>query len=200
MAGIIDTLITDRTYEDVSYWKSLKEKGFSAMTSQEQEEWLSGLKGSYTPKFDMNRVTSAMKYLAERFCEYGYTVKLIPVRVWDIGDKPTQEEMEDYLSNVFTIRKVLTMTPNIPTVPTDMQGFTWQEANDIEKILMDLNEALILIAQSFLRCGNATTYCDARGLPTEYILRPITWAELDAKMWTWADWDQKTWNQLLYGR
>lgn len=55
-------------------------------------------------------------------------------------------------------------------------------------------------SKSFLRCGNVTTFCGARGLPTESGIQPLTWAQLDALGWSWADWGTKTWFKLLYGR
>lgn len=55
-------------------------------------------------------------------------------------------------------------------------------------------------ARSFRRCGNATTFCGARGLPTEGGVAALTWAGLDALGLSWADWAQETWFSLLYGR
>lgn len=115
---------------------------------------------------------------------------------WDI---PTPAQLNVYLRNLKTLRFTLTVLPTTPTVPPDMEGFTWQDANDIERILLDIDDMLNLTAQSFRRCGNPTTLGGARGLPTENCLQEITWAELDRKRWTWADWGKKTWFKLLFG-
>ena len=44
---IIVTLVTDRTQADVERVQALAEKGFAAMTSDEQAEWLAGMKGAW---------------------------------------------------------------------------------------------------------------------------------------------------------
>lgn len=143
--SIFDTLVTDRTKSD----------------ALERNE-----KGIYRAE-DMNRVGQAVKELAELFQSRGYSVSVHPKANWTDEADPTIPELQSYLADVAVLRRLLPMLPTTPPIPSDMKGFTWQEANDIEKILVDLNEALILMAQSFLRCGNATTYCGARGLPTE---------------------------------
>ena len=58
-------LITDRTAADVVRWKTLHDKGWEAMSAEEQSEWLGGMKGSYNYT-DMNRVESAVKELEAR--------------------------------------------------------------------------------------------------------------------------------------
>lgn len=62
---IIVTLVTDRTQADVERVRELAAKGFSAMTSDEQAEWLAGMKGAYNAS-DLNRVGTALNYLAGR--------------------------------------------------------------------------------------------------------------------------------------
>lgn len=59
-------LITDRTADDVLYVKSLREKGWRKMTTDERTAYLSGLKGNYGYT-DINRVTEAEIYIAGEF-------------------------------------------------------------------------------------------------------------------------------------
>lgn len=176
--SVLDTLVTDRTLED-------------ALARNE--------KGIYTAK-DMNRVGQAVEELAEIFRQRGYIVPVDPKTDWPDTAGPTRPILQGYLANVSTMRNILAMPSSTPPVPASMRKFTWEEANDIEKILADIDWLLTLMAQSFRRCGNPTTLGGARGLPTENCLQEITWAELDAKGWSWADWDSKTWFQIRYGR
>lgn len=197
--SILDTLVTDRTQADVDRVDALSGKGLEGMTPAELAEYLAGMKGAYNAT-DLNRVTEAMEYTAERLRSYGYAIELAHARSWLATDIPTPAQMDGYLADLSALRHVLAVLPTTPVVPPDMEGLTYQEANDIEKILADIDWLLTLMAQSFRRCGNPTTRGGARGLPTENCLQEITWAELDAKGWSWADWDSKTWFQIRYGR
>lgn len=60
--NILDTLITDRTEDDVLRARQLDAKGLDGMTEAEKAEWRRGLKGAYSPS-DMNRVVGAMEYI-----------------------------------------------------------------------------------------------------------------------------------------
>lgn len=59
---VLDTLITDRTQEDVNHYLDLNEKWYSEMFPDERAEWDTGLKGSYDYR-DMNRVREAIEYI-----------------------------------------------------------------------------------------------------------------------------------------
>ena len=134
-------LITDRTQTDVDYVIRLSQKGWSGMTAEEKAEWESDLKGAYNAS-DLNRVGNAVNYVAGRLEDAGYTVSVNPKIDWLESDVPTESSMEQYLKNVETIRNTLTVPSNTPNVPDDMEGLTYEEANDIERILLAV-DALI---------------------------------------------------------
>lgn len=131
-------LITDRTQSDVSYVATLAAKGWSGMTDEEKAEWTLGLKGSYNAT-DLNRVGNAVAYVAGRLEDAGYAPDVSPKIDWTIPDIPTKSQMETYLENVRALRSAFTVPDSVPQVPEDMEGLTWQEANDIERILLALD-------------------------------------------------------------
>lgn len=157
--SILDTLITDRTAADVARAEELSAKGISGMTPAELAEYLAGMKGAYNAA-DLNRVNEAMEYLAERFRGYGYTVTLRPVPVWTVTGIPTAAQMGDYLANLAALRGVLAVIT--APVPADMDGLTWQEANDIERILKDIDQILTNAAAAFRHCN--ASVCGMGGL------------------------------------
>lgn len=53
-------------------------------------------------------------------------------------NKPTLEQSEGYVSNVKRIRETFPFVPDLPEAPSDMQSFTFQEANNLEKILVQV--------------------------------------------------------------
>nr|DAT44254.1 MAG TPA: hypothetical protein [Caudoviricetes sp.] len=145
-------LITDRTQADVDRVRQLAQKGFGNMTADEKTEWLNGLKGAYNAS-DLNRVGAAVAYVAGRLTGYGYVVSVSPRQDWQVADIPTQESMTAYLADVAALRAALTVAAGTPEVPEDMERLTWQEANDIEQILVDVDELLTRMAAAWFYSG-----------------------------------------------
>lgn len=75
---------------------------------------------------------------------------------WIDWDFPTIPQMETYLANVAAIRSVLKVFQTTPQVPPTMNKLTFQRANDIEKILSDVQKAIDRVVAGF-RLSNAFT-------------------------------------------
>lgn len=140
---IIDTLITDRTAADVA-----------ALT----------VKGHYNAS-DLNRVGEAQAYIASRFQQYGYAAAISPKTDWTIRDIPRQADTDTYLRDLQTLRDVFATLSTTPEVPGSMAKLGYQEANDIERILMDINTVIERVFKSFVRSGAFTFRSGARALP-----------------------------------
>ena len=143
--SVIDTLVTDRTEADASRYSELRDKGWAAMTTAERAEWVAGMKGAYNAS-DLNRVASAMAYLSQRFASAGYSVPVSSPTDWANGDIPTKGDMDTYLDDLRRIRAALAVMDTTPSAPGSMDYLTWAKANDIEKILADVDDLLTKIA------------------------------------------------------
>lgn len=130
--SVIDTLITDRTQEDVDERTT---------------------KGHYNAS-DLNRVAQAMNYIANIFNQRGYHVSIFAKTDWTITDIPTQSQMQQYIADVGTLRSAISVFPSTPAAPSDMEGLSWKEANDIENILHDLDDLLTNMALSWYYSGD----------------------------------------------
>ena len=159
-------LIYDRTPEDADRWYYLSTKldtvGWSGLTSEEQQEWLTQLKGGYNHT-DMNRVGNAVVYLGGRFTDLlphlvsyreGYNVAddplfhlpyiaedvaIKPKTNWALGDPVWIDQAVQYLADLSVLRGLLPLYAEAPAVPPDLVDLTVQEANDIEKLLVDID-------------------------------------------------------------
>ena len=163
MSTIIDTLITDRTQADVERVKALAGKGFAAMTSDEQAEWLAGMKGAYNAS-DLNRVGTALNYLAARLssiCDkrIAWTAKTDGA----VTDSITASQAVAYRKQVQDIRDALAYPAGTPDVP-QLARLTYIGANDIERILALCEDLIVNVAKSFRHTGAAE--CTAGGLLT----------------------------------
>lgn len=146
-------MITDRTEQDVARWKELHDKGWAAMTAAERAEWSGEMKGRYAAT-DMNRVEAAVDALSARFVEAGYLSAPLTVRTnWNMWGVPTRADMIRYLGNIATLRGLMVMYETTPEAPTINQPFNYERANDIEKILLDIDKLLTSIPQSWIYAG-----------------------------------------------
>jgi chaperonin GroEL (HSP60 family) len=145
-------LITDRTEEDVNRVKAMLAKGWATLTEEEQAEWNAGMKGAYNYK-DLNRVEMAVSYLKDYLGSYGYVADIGPLRTWTEKDVPTVSDMQRYLDNVRIIRSVLTVFPSTPQVPESMENFTFTKANQLEKILQDVESLVKNMVAASIQAG-----------------------------------------------
>lgn len=143
-------LITDRTETDVSTVVRLSQKGWANMTDDERVLYLASLKGSYNAT-DFNRVGGAVQYITKRLSENGFSIPVNPKVDWLRSDFPMPEETQAYLEDIRTLRSVFDV--DFPQVPEDMQHFTWQEANNIEQILVDLDFIISQISLAWFYSG-----------------------------------------------
>lgn len=150
-------LITDRTSADVERVKALAAKSWAKMTDAEKSEWNAGMKGAYNAT-DLNRVGAAVAYVAGRLRSLGFSaVTVSDKQNWAMTDIPTAEEMTTYLGNVSALRAILPVSDSTPDVPEDMDGLTYTEANNIERILIDLDLLIRNIIAAWYFCGELYT-------------------------------------------
>ena len=113
-------LITDRTLADVV---NKTPKGFYNAT-------------------DLNRVGSAMQYLANRLTDAGYDIDIDPQVAWTVTDVPTQSDMTAYLSYLGVIKGAIALPAGTPDAPGTMTNLTYIGANNIEIILETVDQML----------------------------------------------------------
>ena len=150
------SLITDRTERDVERWRVLHTKGYAALTEEEKAEWDAGMKGAYNHT-DMNRVESAVAFIANRLLQAGIYVVPIVHPEWHVGDQPTREDMERYYDNIALLRSALPLYTTTPTAPTTSKRLDYLAANDMEKILADIDRQITAIQQSWYYAGDVFT-------------------------------------------
>lgn len=155
MSDIIQTLVTDRTGADVLRWFELRNKGYANMTAEERAEWDAGnMKGAYNAS-DLNRVGAALNYIRDRLVEIGYIRSTVYTAKsnWTAADIPTTAALSTLLSQVRTARDAFAVMSSTPRVPENNGGLSHIDANNIEKILADIDRLItnMLAARPF--CG-----------------------------------------------
>lgn len=132
-------LIFDRTAEDVR-------------TAREQRgKVLTPFKGCYNAT-DMNRVEAAVKALAAELNSAGYAVTVNPVTYAE-SDIIRRSDFAAYLANVQTLRDAIAVRASTPELPAADAKLDYVGANNIERILADLDELLGWMTYSRKYCG-----------------------------------------------
>lgn len=125
------------------------------------------LKRDLIPCIDADNQVCLFDLVSERAFKSAGSGKLIagpPVAVdesldpytWYESDIPTELSMERYLQNVSGIRDAITVLKSTPDVPESMGQLTYDKANDIEKILLDVEKQIGVMESTFVACGPAT--------------------------------------------
>lgn len=151
---MLENLITDRSEADVERFIALRNKGFAAMTAEERAEWEAGMKGAYNAT-DLNRVGRALNYVRDRLHLAGYVGKTVftAKENWTVNDVPTAVDLAYYLAAVRVVHDAMAYYKTTPQPPYPSGSLDYKEANDIEKILIDIDELItkMLAARNF--CG-----------------------------------------------
>lgn len=154
--SIIDTLITDRTQGDLIELERLQRKAKAGtLTEEELAQWnLASHRGGYNHT-DLNRVADAVEYLTQRLNEWGYHVPVIPRTQWTETGYYANSEFSAWLASVAAVRSVLTMPATTPYPTANIRYMTIQMANDIEKILVDVEDVINTMISTLPLCGEA---------------------------------------------
>lgn len=110
-------------------------------------------KGGFYNASDLNRVGAAVEYLAERLNSAGYLIAVTPKTNWTIGDTHDITDMDSYLANVAEIRAALSVLPSTPNLPENMRFIMYEQANDIEKVLKDVDWLINNMIAAFYYSG-----------------------------------------------
>lgn len=143
-------LITDRTATDITALTALRDKIKNrTATVDEWTQWLVGSHGAYNAS-DLNRVGDAVAYLAALLNGYGYSVTVNPKTDWVPGDIPRESDMVQYLADVQAIKdKFYGTTP----LPESMNHINHHDANNIEKLLLEVETYINRMVAGFRKCG-----------------------------------------------
>lgn len=132
-------LIYDRTTEDVQ--AARKQRG----------KVTTPLKGCYNAT-DLNRVAAAVTEIAAELNSAGYAVTVNP-RTYAESDIIRRSDFAAYLADVQAIRDAIAVRTSTPELPAADAKLDFIGANNIEKILADLDELLGWMTYSQKYCG-----------------------------------------------
>lgn len=146
-------MVTDRTQADVELAKTLIEKVQSGQTLTSSEKTAIE-RGTCTITM-LNRIESKQKELANFLNGYRYMVNITNKTDWAYTDIFTYQDHERLLSNLNKLKQAFFIYQSTPTTPDCL--YNYENANDVEKILVDIESMIEDMKSRFRECN--TFYC-----------------------------------------
>ena len=132
------SLIYDRTQEDVNY----------ALNNPSSTSFL---KGAYNYT-DLNRIEEWCEYLSTQLTSFSYPVSITTKTDWTMADFPTASQMNRIRSNV---KKIKDAYYSFTSVPSNLNLMTYSKANQLEKVLAEINSLFNNMRNWFVYSGVA---------------------------------------------
>lgn len=102
---------------------------------------------------DMNRVEAAVQLLAALSTELGYPYSPAVKTDWTRSNIPKLEDMGRYFGNIKGLRNITPVFPATPPAPSTGDRLDYSRANDLEKILLDINQIQTNMKESWCFAG-----------------------------------------------
>lgn len=109
---------------------------------------------------DLNRVEEWCEYLANLLTSYSYPVNIQVKKDWQMSDLPNTDDMERIRKNVNAIK---TAFHAYTEIPENLNYMTIEKANDIEKILSEI-DFLTKNMISYFKYSNTFNSGESEGL------------------------------------
>ena len=175
--NIIDNLIYDRTHQDL----------------------VGETDKAYISYMDLNRIEEAVAYLSGLLNKYAYRNFTNNKTNWRIDEIRKQEDCDRIKVNYEVLKSVFVYKFDVPE-------FKWEnitEANNIEKILYDIETLIISMEQVFIRsgvanCGQNRVWQQRFRREYYHPVNYMSWNDLEQEYWsdfseeeTWAEYRLK---------
>lgn len=115
-----------------------------------QSDLVQNTSKAYYNYTDLNRVEEWCEYLANLLNSYSYPVNIQVKKNWQMSEFPTSSEMERIRQNVNNLKEAYFAFTEIPE---NLEYVTYEKANDIEKILYEIDKIIGDMENNFIHCG-----------------------------------------------
>lgn len=149
-----------------------------------QNDLINKTKKSYYNYDDLNRVEKWCGYLAEILNKYNYIINISVKTDWTMLDFPTEFQIERIRTNINRLKEAYF---SFTQIPENLEYMTFEKANEIERILHELDYILMWMENHFVysgvaNCGQTRTWKQRFRRKYSYLLLR-TWVELENEYW-----------------
>lgn len=145
---------------------------------------------------DLNRVETWCGYLAEILNHYNYHANITTKKDWTMLNFPTESEMERIRQNVNILKQAYF---SFTEIPENLDYMTLQKANDIERILYEIDKILKHMENNFIYAGVGNVGSNRiwqQRFRRKYIqVIFVLWEDLKQIYWNEID-ENSTWEEI----
>lgn len=154
---LVELTAIDKAGNSASYSLNLN-YGLQLITDRTEEDVVQETEKGYYWITDLNRVGSAVKYIASLFAQQGTNVDVVGKADWQDNQIPTPQQLERYLQDVRNLREVTDISQLLPEIPSSIDDLGVDGANNIERLLELLEFYIFELLKSFfysseISCG-----------------------------------------------
>lgn len=95
-------------------------------------------KGYYNAE-DLNRIEGKTQLIINKLVRLGYILQATIKNDWNMTDFPNPSQCDRILNNIALLLTVIPVGADTPELPVSMEKIDYLKANDIEKILYDID-------------------------------------------------------------
>lgn len=148
-------MITDRTREDVERAKQIRMEKIQKFIALSDEEKEILTRGSITID-TLNRIEIKQEEVKNKLFDIGYSVsRLVNKTDWEVGDFFMKEDLERVVENNAILRNAFYVFSDTPWGAE--ARYYYEDFNNIEKILVDLEKMLEIVKKHARECD--TFFC-----------------------------------------
>ena len=181
----------------------------NAQTDQARKSYRSNhLKGQFENQgYDMKSAEWTRNGDGVRFLRLKYKRTVNGLVTWGYMDKTIQNGWTVILDfQVYgrglkdrDLNRLKAVFSTLIELPESMEKIGYQDANNIEQLLLVIDETITRVVAGFTRANAFALRSGAKSLPVSLSDGGRNWGQLDAMGTTWANWQLATWYLLLYG-
>lgn len=99
---------------------------------------------------DFNRIESWCEYIANTLNSYSYSISILTKTNYSLKNKPNESDLERIRNNINTLKQAYF---SFTEIPENLEYMTFEKANDIERILYEIEKLLSYMENNFDYCG-----------------------------------------------
>lgn len=145
---------------------------------------------------DFNRVESWCQYISEILNFYSYPVNIITKTNYSRSNFPDELDLERIRQNVNILKQAYF---SFTEIPENLDYMTWQKANDIERILYEIDKILKHMENNFIYAGVGNVGSNRiwqQRFRRKYIqVIFVLWEDLKQIYWNEID-ENSTWEEI----
>ena len=144
-------MITDRTQQDVDNALNIRKEKVQKFVALDNND-IEILEKGFVTINTLNRVEEKQNELKELLNQMGYWNTPIINKLWDKSKIFDENDLKRLFNNTEVLKKAFFEKEGTPETP--LPSYYWQNWNDLEQILVEIEDMITIVKNNYVECGN----------------------------------------------